>query len=72
MSRDGRRDVCCGGTRAILVSSESPISLGHEYHDECEIDPASREVVGGWCFVPWDWRGFAMHESGKHAASLSR
>lgn len=57
MSRDGTRDVRCGDTRAILVSSESPRSLGHEYHDEYGTDPASREFDGGWCFVPWAGAG---------------
>lgn len=51
------RVVCCDGARAILVSSESPMSLGHEYHDEYKNDPASGEIVGGWCFVPWAGAG---------------
>lgn len=71
MSRDGTREVCCGGARAILVSSESPVSPEHEYHEEYGIGPASRELVVDAALCP----GLARvrdARDGKHAGSLSR
>jgi len=70
MSRDERMGICRGGARAILVSSESPVSRGHEYRKKNEIEPAGEELAGGGALCP-GWRGFAMQSSGKHAGALS-
>ena len=52
MSRDERMGICRGGARAILVSSESPVSRGHVHGKENKIEPAGGELVGGGALCP--------------------
>jgi hypothetical protein len=70
MSRDETTRVCRSGARAILVSSESPVSREYKHHKEDKIEPASRELVVGGALSP-GLRGFALQDSGKHVGVAS-